>query len=114
MESPVNLSNPSEPLPISTRSPAERLIPTLTDAQVARLAPQGRRRPVEAGEVLVEVGQKPVPFFVVTSGALQVVRPDADRFHVNPHDVPVLICRGDAVLRNPSNRQKSQSCESLA
>ena len=35
--------------------------------------------------------------------------PDAqellDRFHVGPHDIPVLICRGDAVLRNPSNRQ---------
>ena len=76
MESPVNLSNPSEPLPISTRSPAERLFPTLTDAQVARIAPHGRRRPVAAGEVLVEVGTEAVPFFVVTSGALQVLRPD--------------------------------------
>jgi thioredoxin reductase (NADPH) len=28
-----------------------------------------------------------------------------DRFHVAAADVPVLICRGDAVLRNPSNRQ---------
>jgi thioredoxin reductase (NADPH) len=26
-----------------------------------------------------------------------------DRFHVGPADVPVLICRGDVVLRNPSN-----------
>ena len=35
--------------------------------------------------------------------------PDAqellDRFHVNAADVPVLICRGEAVLRNPSNQQ---------
>jgi len=35
--------------------------------------------------------------------------PDAqellDRFHVNAADVPVLICRGEAVLRSPSNRQ---------
>ena len=35
--------------------------------------------------------------------------PDAqellDRFHVSAADVPVLICRGDAVLRNPSNQQ---------
>ena len=77
MESPVNLVNPSEPLPISTRSPAERLFPTLTDAQVARIAPHGQRRTVAAGEVLIDVGQKPAPFFVVTSGALQVVRPDA-------------------------------------
>src|SRR6266851_9562328 len=28
-----------------------------------------------------------------------------DEFHVSAADVPVLICRGDAVLRNPSNRQ---------
>src|SRR5207302_5221575 len=28
-----------------------------------------------------------------------------DRFHVTDADVPVLICRGDAVLRNPTNQQ---------
>src|SRR5258706_7661738 len=28
-----------------------------------------------------------------------------DRFHVAPEDVPVVICRGDVVLRNPSNEQ---------
>ena len=28
-----------------------------------------------------------------------------DRFNVQPEDVPVLICRGDTVLRNPTNRQ---------
>ena len=28
-----------------------------------------------------------------------------DRFHVQPSDIPVLICRGDVVLRNPTNRQ---------
>jgi thioredoxin reductase (NADPH) len=28
-----------------------------------------------------------------------------DRFHVAAEDVPVLICRGNTVLRNPTNRQ---------
>jgi thioredoxin reductase (NADPH) len=28
-----------------------------------------------------------------------------DRFHVSVDDVPVLICRGDSVLRNPTNSQ---------
>ena len=28
-----------------------------------------------------------------------------DRFHVTAADVPVVICRGDVVLRNPTNRQ---------
>jgi thioredoxin reductase (NADPH) len=208
----------------ATVSRPDRVFPTLTPAQITRIAPHGRRRAIASGEVLVEVGQRPVPFFVVLSGEMQVLRPSAgtealsvthraghftgegtmltgrralartrvsepgevveldreqllgliqtdaelsdifmrafilrrieliaggygdvvligsthcagtlrvkefltrnghpfhyidldrdadaqdllDRFHVTPADVPVLICRGDAVLRNPSNQQ---------
>lgn len=32
------------------------------------------------------------------------VRALIDRFHVSPSDFPVLICRGEVLLRNPSNR----------
>jgi thioredoxin reductase (NADPH) len=28
-----------------------------------------------------------------------------DRFHITPEDVPVVICRGELILRNPSNRE---------
>lgn len=28
-----------------------------------------------------------------------------DQFHVTPADVPIVVCRGEIVLRNPSNRQ---------
>ena len=28
-----------------------------------------------------------------------------DRFHVEPAEIPVLICRGEAVLKNPSNQE---------
>jgi thioredoxin reductase (NADPH) len=52
--------------------PNERLFPTLTDAQIARVAVHGRRRPVARGEVLVEAGSKSVPFFVVVQGELRV------------------------------------------
>ena len=205
-------------------SPIERLFPTLTAGQIARIAAHGRRRAIERGEVLVKVGEKAVPFFLVLSGEVQILRPSGatetlivahragqflgegnmitgrralvrayvsesgevlqldreqllaliqtdaelseilmrafilrrseliaagvgdvvligsthcagtlrvkefltrnghpyhdieldrdaeaqellDRFHVSAADVPVLICRGDAVLRNPSNRQ---------
>ena len=51
--------------------PNERLFPTLTDAQVARVAAHGRRRPVARGDVLVEVGSQAVPFFVVLNGELR-------------------------------------------
>jgi thioredoxin reductase (NADPH) len=60
--------------PVSA-STAERLFPTLTAAQIARLAAHGRTRPLAEGEVLVRVGDRDVPFFVVLSGELQVRRP---------------------------------------
>src|SRR5260370_59136 len=109
----------------------ERLFPTLTGAQIARIAARGRRRTIARGEMLVEVGDKDVPFFVVVgsaqcAGTLRVkeflthnghpfhyidLDRDADaqavldQFHVSAADVPVLICGTDAVLRNPNNAQ---------
>jgi thioredoxin reductase (NADPH) len=53
----------------------DRVFPTLTPEQVARMATHGRRRATTRGEVLVEVGDKAVPVFVVISGELQAVRP---------------------------------------
>jgi thioredoxin reductase (NADPH) len=53
----------------------DRVFPTLTPAQIKRIAPHGRKRAIASGEVLVEVGQRPVPFFVVLSGEIQVLRP---------------------------------------
>jgi thioredoxin reductase (NADPH) len=52
----------------------ERLFPTLTDAQVNRIAAHGRRRQVTRGELLVEVGDR-APFFVVVRGALDIASP---------------------------------------
>jgi thioredoxin reductase (NADPH) len=65
------------PLPLSPIAPsaAERLFPTLTAAQIARIASHGRRRTISSGEVLVDVGDKAVPFFVVVSGQIQILRP---------------------------------------
>jgi thioredoxin reductase (NADPH) len=57
------------PLPVQLD---ERLFPTLTAAQVARVAVHGRRRPVARGDVLVEAGSHAVPFFVVVQGELRV------------------------------------------
>jgi thioredoxin reductase (NADPH) len=59
-----------------TLSLPDRVFPTLTAQQVSRLAAHGRRRSTTRGESLVDVGDRPVPFFVVMSGELEVVRPD--------------------------------------
>jgi thioredoxin reductase (NADPH) len=55
-------------------SPAEHVFPTLTAPQVARIAPHGRVRRVETGEILLEAADQTVPFFVVLSGRLEIVR----------------------------------------
>jgi len=41
---------------------------------MARIALHGRRRPIQRGELLVEAGDRVVPFFVVTAGAIEVIR----------------------------------------
>ena len=57
---------------------ADQVFPTLTPEQIARVAPHGHRRATRAGEVLIEAGDTVVPFFVVTAGQIEVVRPCDD------------------------------------
>ena len=54
------------------------MFPKLTDAQIARIAPHGKRRKVEAGEILFEQGGAAAGILIVLSGALEVVRPRHD------------------------------------
>src|SRR5260370_18689628 len=60
---------------IPTVGRSDELFPKLTAAQIARIAALGHVRSIERGEVLVEVGASEVPFFMVVSGELEVVRP---------------------------------------
>ncbi len=53
----------------------EEVFPSLSDAQIERVARHGRRRIVKAGEVLVEQGAATIPLFVILSGALEAVLP---------------------------------------
>ncbi len=55
----------------------DHLFPKLTPAQIARFAPHGSVRQLHRGDVLIEAGDRTVPFFVVTAGQLEVVRPSA-------------------------------------
>ena len=67
------MAEPNTPLPL-TASRSEQIFPTLTAAQIARVAKHGRTRTVRSGEVLVEQGDRAIPFFVVISGELEAVR----------------------------------------
>jgi thioredoxin reductase (NADPH) len=53
---------------------AALLFPALSVEQIDRVAAHGRVRPLEEGETLVEPGADAVPFFVLRSGRVQVLR----------------------------------------
>ena len=61
-----------------TRSHIERIFPKLTDEQISRMQEHGHIRAVKLGEVLVEQGYSNVPFFVVISGEIEILRPSGD------------------------------------
>lgn len=70
------MDSPDRATPLGvTVSRPERVFPTLSDSQVARIDAHGRRRSTTAGEILVDVGDRPVPFFVVVSGEIEALRP---------------------------------------
>ncbi len=61
-------------VPVAPASRAEQMFPTLTAAQVARIAGHGRVRRVAQGDVLVEPGEQTARFFLVTEGQAEIVR----------------------------------------
>src|SRR5215469_2856710 len=68
------MSDTSRGLPLSS-SRIEQIFPKLTPQQISRVAVQGYMRAIQPGEVLVEQGDSAVPFFVVVSGEIEIVRP---------------------------------------
>jgi thioredoxin reductase (NADPH) len=82
----------SEPAPFAIAPAAskpaprtESMFPTLTPAQMARIAAHGSVRPIRRGEVLIEAGEKVVPFFVLTAGEIEIVQPSG------PTEVQVAV-----------------------
>jgi thioredoxin reductase (NADPH) len=69
------LTETARTMPLTSASDAALLFPTLTSAQIARIASYGVTRPITLGEVLIEGGQTDVPFFVLQGGEIEVVRP---------------------------------------
>jgi thioredoxin reductase (NADPH) len=72
------MTEPAPSTPLATpaiTSPVESTFPTLTPAQIERVAAHGSVRTFQKGEVLVEAGQQVLPFFVITAGHVEIVRP---------------------------------------
>ena len=58
-----------------TSSRLEKIFPKLTQAQISRIAAYGRTRSVQTGDILIEQGDTSMPFFVVITGEVEIVRP---------------------------------------
>jgi thioredoxin reductase (NADPH) len=72
----MNNNDTHKGLPI-IKSRIEHVFPKLTSAQMNRITARGHMRSVHTGEVLVEQGDSNIPFFVVVSGELEVIRPSS-------------------------------------
>ena len=68
------MSNIPRGLPLSS-SRVEQIFPKLTPEQISRVAVQGHIRAIQPGEVFVEQGDNAIPFFVLVSGEIEIVRP---------------------------------------
>ena len=69
------MSTRTPQIPLSGKSPAERMFPKLTPTQLARVVAHGHRRSARRGEVLFEAGDPAASFFVVIAGQVEIVRP---------------------------------------
>ena len=70
----TSMSDTRRGLPLSS-SRIEQIFPKLTPDQIRRVAAQGHIRAIQPGEVLIEQGDSTVPFFVVITGEIEIVRP---------------------------------------
>jgi thioredoxin reductase (NADPH) len=63
------------PGPLENTSRLDRVFPTLTPAQTARVSAHGSARHLRLGDVLYEPGDQTAPFVLVTAGRIEIVRP---------------------------------------
>src|SRR4051794_32522147 len=70
------------PVPGFLDSDHPTLFPRLTAAQIEQLAERAEKLSLSPGEVLFEQGQRDTPFYVVVSGAIDVIdrQPDGDHY----------------------------------
>jgi len=62
-------------MPVLSPERHEQIFPTLTAAQVERVAAAGSRHKVAQGQLLIHQGDLVMPFFVVISGRIDIVQP---------------------------------------
>ena len=84
--------------------------PVLTAEQINRIRPLSKVRNVKVGEILFEPGDLEIPFFVLLSGSMEIVRPviNGERLIVT-HDAGEFtgeITRPCPAASSPRQRKK--------
>src|SRR5216684_957243 len=71
----IKIVNNDPPLQLRTMTPgSEPMFPTFKPEQIDRAAAHGHFRQVQGGEILVEAGERNVPFFIVKTGHVAIIR----------------------------------------
>jgi thioredoxin reductase (NADPH) len=70
-------STPDRRTPIISDAHQALMFPTLTAPQIARIAAHGVVRSLAENDVLIEAGDPVVPFFVVRTGEIEIIRPSS-------------------------------------
>jgi thioredoxin reductase (NADPH) len=68
----------SSPLVPSALDARTQSFPVLTASQIDRIRPLGRVRKVQPGDIIFEPDDREIPFFVLLSGAMEIVQPGMD------------------------------------
>src|SRR5258706_4547038 len=104
----VMTAAPAAPATPAQAARQAEAFPRLTSAQIARIEPHGRRRKVDAGEILGEAGEPVTKIFVVVAGRLDPVPPqpwaggDVPSFSVGGFTGErAILAGGGGVLRLP-------------
>ncbi len=92
-------------------APEKDTFPTLTAAQIERLAPLGRERPFAAGEILFEAGGTNRPLMVVLEGEIEIL---ADRDTLVTVHYPGNFSRRRRCDRRTSRRRPGASAAARA
>ncbi|HYT65685.1 MAG TPA: FAD-dependent oxidoreductase [Vicinamibacterales bacterium] len=82
---------------------AALMFPTLTPEQMGRIATYGAARTIRQGDVLIEAGDQPVPFFVIKRGGIEIMRvSDAGETRVALHGPGGFTGEANMLLGRPA------------
>ena len=92
------------------------LFPRLTAAQIEQLAERAETLSLSPGDVLFEQGQRDTPFFVVLSGAIDVIdrQPDGDHYFTQCQPgtfaADISMFTGEPTLARVSSPRTARFC----